>query len=110
MTTVRCKLPQRSGGGAEPQPTVTRAARMLALAHHIDRLVEDGEIASVAEAARQLGMTRARMTQIMNLLLLSPVIQERLLSGEALSERSLRRVVAEPAWKGQTAAVAATPR
>ena len=81
---------------------VSRAARMLALAHHVERLVEAGELAGYADAARALGVTRARLTQVMNLLLLAPEIQEQMLVGEVgATERELRRIVREPAWARQ---------
>ncbi len=84
---------------ASPKPP-SRAARMLALAHYVDRLIEDGTIKDYAEAARLLGITRARMTQVMNLLTLSPQLQERVLTGDiALSERALRAVAGEAVWK-----------
>ena len=74
----------------------------LALAHHVERLVEAGELAGYAEAARALGLTRARLTQVMNLLLLAPEIQEAILLGDMrATERSLRRVVREPVWAQQ---------
>ena len=41
---------------------------MLALAHYVERLVEEGAVRSYADAARQLGVSRARMSQILNLL------------------------------------------
>ena len=72
---------------------------MLALANHIERLVEDGELPSYAAAARTLGLTRARLTQVVNLLLLSPMIQERiLLEGLDASERSLRPLALKAEW------------
>ncbi len=71
---------------------VSRAARMLALAHYVERLVEQGTVASYADAARQLGVSRARMSQILNLLNLPPRVQEGLLLGDLhLSERQARR-------------------
>ncbi len=79
---------------------VSRAARMLALAHYVERLVEDGTVRSYAQAARQLGVTRARMSQVLNLLNLSPRVQEGLLLGDLhLSERRMRAVAAE--WARQ---------
>ncbi len=70
---------------------VSRAARMLALAHYVERLVEQGTVASYADAARQLGVSRARMSQILNLLNLPPRLQEGLLLGDLhLSERGIR--------------------
>ena len=82
----------------------TRLARQLALAHHVERLVEDGTLRDYADAARVLGVTRARMTQVMNLLALSPALQERVLDGTLrVSERRLRRVVGEVEWGRQEA-------
>ncbi len=70
---------------------VSRAARMLALAHYVERLVEEGTVRSYADAARQLGVSRARMSQILNLLNLSIRVQEGLLLGDLhLSERRVR--------------------
>ena len=108
---VRCKFrPRRRVSGstavgdahvATEQP-VSRCARMLALAHHIERLIEAGELDSVASASRALSLTRARLTQVMNLLLLAPAIQERLLAGELRqSEPAMRRVVREATWTEQ---------
>ena len=75
-------------------PPPTRAARMLALAHHVERLVDRGKLKDYAEAARMLGVSRARMAQVMNLLVLSPEIQEEILLGTLqVSERRLREVV-----------------
>lgn len=75
---------------------------MLTLAHHVERLVEAGELSGYAQAARPLGITRARMTQLTGLLLLAPEIQEGILTGGQLaSERGLRKVVWEPRWGQQ---------
>lgn len=72
-----------------PQPC--RAARQLALAHWIDRKIESGELRDLAHAASVLGVTRARMTQIANLLLLPAAMQERVMSDAFQgSERDLR--------------------
>jgi hypothetical protein len=56
-----------------------RIARQLALAHALQRRVEAGEFADYADMARALGFTRARITQIMDLLLLAADIQEEIL-------------------------------
>ncbi len=83
---------------------VSRAARMLALAHYVERLVEEGTVASYAEAARQVGVSRARMSQITNLLNLPPKVQEGPLLGKIdLSERRIRALVARAEWEGLTA-------
>ena len=82
----------------------SRAARMLALAHHIERLIDGGELSGYAEAAQALGLTRARLTQVMKLMLLAPEIQERIFIGDPRgTERRLRRVVARPDWNEQFA-------
>ncbi len=76
-------------------PPVSRAARMLALAHYVERLVEEGRVKSYADAARQLGVSRARMSQILNLLNLPIPVQEGLLLGDLhLSERRIRTLAA----------------
>ena len=66
--TVRAVF-KPSGPSVRP---VSRAARLLALAHHVERLVDDGQVESYAVVARKLGLTRARMTQILALTGLSP--------------------------------------
>ena len=89
---------------------VPRATRMLALAHRIDGMIRAGELRDLADAARAIDITRGRMTQIMNLLLLAPAIQEAILGlppvtngRDPISERALRRIVAEPEWNRQRA-------
>ena len=63
---------------------------MLALAYHVERLVEKG-ITSYATVASEMGLGRARMSQIMNLLNLPVPLQEAILLGECRdSERRLR--------------------
>ena len=57
-------------------------------------------MASYGEVARRLGVSRPRLTQIMDLLQLS--VQERVLfGGPNVSLRDLKRAVAEPEWWGQ---------
>ncbi len=75
---------------------------MLALAHYVERLVEEGTVASYADAARQLGVSRARMSQLMNLLNLAPSVQVALLSGKTvLSVRRIRRLARSVEWDKQ---------
>ena len=64
---------------AQPCGRVPRLARLMALAIRLDGLVRDGEVADYADIARLGHVTRARVTQIMNLLCLAPDIQEALL-------------------------------
>ncbi len=77
---------------------------MLALAHHLDDLAERGALGSYADAAAKLGITRARVSQVLQLMNLSPRIQEQLLTGSvAPSERRLRSIGAIPDWAEQQA-------
>jgi hypothetical protein len=64
---------------------------MLAFAYLVDRLVEEGRLRDFAHAARVLGVSRARMTQVMNLAYLPTQEQERVLTGQASgTERASR--------------------
>ena len=93
-----------------PPPEVRRPARVaqaLARAHRLEAAIVAGDYADRADAARQLGFTRARITQILDLLLLAPDLQERVLGLEAVdgvepvSERALREVVRHERWDDQ---------
>ena len=64
---------------AVPMGRVPRISKLMALALHFERLIKDGEIADYVEIARLGQVSRARVTQIMNLLLLAPDIQEEIL-------------------------------
>ena len=103
---VTGKLPTRRRKPKAPtSKPVSRVARMLALAHHIDRLVDDGTLRNYAEAARLLGVSRARMTQIVGLLGLSAEIQNGILTGEVeVSERVLRKMARVVEWGEQAQA------
>jgi len=85
-----------------------RVACLLALAHKFEGLVRSGEVRDYADLARLGRVSRARMSQILNLLLLAPSIQEYLLwlppqpPGEPrITERDLRVVLREPRWDRQ---------
>lgn len=75
---------------------------MLALAHKLQRMLDDGQIASMADIADMLGVTRARVTQLLDLTLLPVAVQERLLfaragtDGDTPTERQLRALVGQP--------------
>ena len=64
---------------AAPPPRVSRVARLMALALRFERLVLSGQAANYADLARLGKVTRARMSQILNLLQLAPDLQERVL-------------------------------
>lgn len=118
MTTVSFKVHLTNGPSAKrelclgeappkplPQGTIPRVSRLMALAIHCDRLVRSGEVKDFAEIARLAGITRARMSQIMNLLNLAPEIQEEILflpkttqGRDPVVEQDLRRVAAVSTW------------
>jgi hypothetical protein len=62
-----------------PSPRVPRIARLMALALHIEALVQAGTVPSYAAAARLGHVSRARLSQILSLLHLAPDLQEQLL-------------------------------
>ena len=64
---------------AVPRGRVPRVSRLLALALRVDELVRTGVIADYATLAELAHVSRARITQITNLLVLAPDIQETLL-------------------------------
>ena len=91
----------------EPVRRPARVAVMLALAHKIQDAIDRGVVRDRAEVARRLGFTRARVTQIMDLTLLAPDIQERILllesvdGVEPLYERVVRQFSCRSAWTAQ---------
>jgi hypothetical protein len=64
-----------------------RAARMLALAHRLERDLAAGVFASAEEVARLLHVTPARVSRLRRLTLLAPDIQEEVLFLEAVDGR-----------------------
>lgn len=109
----------RKGGGRKkrftarvpevPTSLPARVAVTLALAHKIRHGILAGEIKDQVEAAGRLGLTRARLSQILDLTNLAPDLQEQILFLEAtggrepLRERSLRGAVRIMAWGRQRA-------
>jgi len=80
----------------------------MALAIHLQKLIDDGAVRDYAEIARLAGLTRARVTQIMNLTLLAPGIQEEILflpriqnGRDPIAERNIRKITAESFWEKQ---------
>ena len=97
---VEGAAPPEPQADPEPQGTVPRISRLLALAHHIQELIETGQARDLAEVARRGHVTRARVTQIMNMLLLAPEIQEEILflpptakGKDPITLRGIREVV-----------------
>ncbi len=91
-----------------PPGRISRVARLMALAIRFDQLIQEGAVANQAELARLGHVTRARLTQVMNLLNLAPDIQEQILflppteRGRApVTERQLRPIAAVLDWRMQ---------
>ena len=91
----------------EPDRRPARVARMLALAHRLQEAIERGEYEGRSDLARVLGVSKARITALLDLTLLAPDIQEWVLGletvegAEPTDERSLRRVATCSAWARQ---------
>ena len=121
--TIECNIHfQRRGRGSRkemrqgeaPVPTprlpgrVPRVSRFMALAIRFDQLIRAGEVADYAELARFAHVTRARITQIMNLLMLAPDIQEAILflprverGRDPIHLRQLQPITLVPDWRKQ---------
>jgi len=87
---------------------VPKAARLMALAIKLQGMLDRGEAKDYAELARLGHVTRARLTQVMNLTLLAPDLQEALLflppiaaGRDPVKEWQVRPVAAEPVWADQ---------
>jgi len=100
--------PGQRAPAPEVAGAVPRLARLLALAIRFEGLVREGEVRDYADLARLGQVSRARITQIMNLLNLAPDIQEDILFmpptakvRQALPERRVRSVAAVPDWRKQ---------
>lgn len=100
----------RDGDAAPSAPVgrVPRVSRLMALAIRLDQLIQDGTVADQAELARLGHVTRARLTQIMNLLWLAPDIQEQVLflpaterGRDVVTEKQLRPIAGIPSWSAQ---------
>jgi hypothetical protein len=111
VTAVRKeKEPQAAQSAGEqpeavPQGRVPRISGLMALAVRMEWLVRDGKVKDYAELARLGGVSRARVTQVLNLRNLAPAIQERLLfregEREGIHERALRRLTQSTDWEEQ---------
>jgi hypothetical protein len=104
----RRELEQGEARTAEAAARVPRVSRLMALAIRFDGLIRDGVVTDQAELARLGHVTRARLTQIMNLLNLAPDIQEEVLflppterGRDPISERDCRPIAAELNWRNQ---------
>jgi hypothetical protein len=84
-----------------PPPPIPRVARLMALAIHFDGLIRRGIVRDYADLARLGGVSRARITQIMNLLNLPPWRQEEILFSDAAGKTERRLRGGEMVWGRQ---------
>ncbi len=107
---TRSKKELRTGEKRSRTPAgrTPRISRLMALAIRIEGLVKSKAVPDYATAARLGHVTRARMSQIANLLNLAPEIQESILflpvveSGrDSITERDIRPIAATPDWRKQ---------
>ncbi len=105
---TRKELREGEAPSSTPVGRVPRVSRLMALAIRLDQLIRDGVVADQAELARLGHVTRARLTQIMNLLRLAPDLQEQVLflsaterGRDAVTEKQLRPIAAVPSWRKQ---------
>jgi hypothetical protein len=123
MLTAKHKLEFKTGkrsaktiveAGTQPElpapSRLPRITKMMALAIRLDQLIRSGQVVDQAELARVGHVSRARLTQIMDLNLLAPDIQERILTLDEpkakLSkayERDLRQIASIFNWEEQRA-------
>lgn len=87
---------------------IPRISRYMALAIHFEDLIRQGVVTDYADLARLGHVTRARVTQIMNLRLLAPEIQEELLlldpqkrPDESIQLKAIQSIIANYGWKNQ---------
>ena len=113
--TFEYSIPSRRGRALpvfrnqSPNESLTRpprVARLVALAHKLEELVQSGKVKDYAELARLTRVSPARIGQIVILGQLAPAIQEQVLFLPAdqaglIPERALREIAREPRWDRQ---------
>ena len=106
---------QRLLPGEAPEPLTPvepgrtpRISKLMALAIRFEEKLQQGHVRDMAQLARLGHVSRARLTQIMNLRLLAPDIQEdllylpRVLEGRSLIKyRDLTPIIQCPIWREQ---------
>lgn len=101
--------PEPQASVDEPTPgRIPRIAKLMALAIRCDGLLRSGAVPDATALARMAHVTQPRITQIMNLTLLAPDIQEALLElpcvhegKAAISEKHLRVMTGLINWDAQ---------
>lgn len=105
------KTARQGAPPATPNRTVgrvPRVARFMALAIRFEQLIHEGAVSDFAELARLGHVTRARITQVMNLRLLASDIQEAVLflpvverGADTIHLRDLQPIALSHNWQRQ---------
>jgi hypothetical protein len=76
---------------------------LLALALKMEQMIQEGTVKKYSDLAELCQVSAARITQVMNLLYLSPDIQEQILSSDPppLNESAVRRLSSVVLWSEQ---------
>lgn len=119
VETIDLELPRKTSRLAvyEPLGRLPRVTRLMALAIKSEGLIRAGVVQDYADLARLAHVSRARVTQIMNLLNLAPDIQEDLLflqpriaQRDEIHERGLRLIAKFVDWDVQRRLANSTAR
>ncbi len=110
----RRPLVQQAAPESVERPAVTvmegglpRITKLMALAIRMEGLLQEGVAKDYADLARLGGVSRSRITQILNLRNLAPALQERLLqlpeggNAHGLTEGALRQISGLVDWREQ---------
>ncbi len=117
MSHFRAKFTKpksKSERDREKQEAVSEAGRiphvtkLMSLAIRLDSLLDSGLVANQTEIAKTVGITTARITQILNLTCLAPEIQQTILELESTTdprdpvlERDARTIATNLCWSRQ---------
>ena len=106
--TRRLPTAESSGSQASSSGRLPRVSQVLALAIHFQDMIDRGDARDYADLARLGGLTRERMSQIMELIWLAPDIQHEILEFPPtsvprfpISEVAARRIAATLDWGEQ---------
>jgi hypothetical protein len=104
------EIPHRPGvgNGGRECGRIPRVSRLMALAIKLEGVLAEGKVRNQAEMARLGNVSRARLSQILNLCHLAPTIQEKLLllpkpvnGKESITEKRMRGIAGLIDWEEQ---------
>ena len=95
--------PPEAGTEVPVSRSAPRISHLLALALKMEQMIQEGTVKKYSDLAELGQVSAARITQVMNLLYLSPDIQEQILSSDppALNESAVRRLSSVVLWSEQ---------